>query len=180
MKHLLFQLLFLATIISFSSCSSDETYEDLLNAEKELISNYIEQNNINVIETLPTNNNWGANDYYKTSDGFYIHIVDTGEIGAEVKTGQKVMARYYKISLQTPPDTVRRNWTTSESAYPEEIVFDLITENPIPSKGIQKAISIMKRHNSAAKIIVPSKLGTTEDKDAVIPYFYDLKIKLIE
>lgn len=176
MKQIVSLLLFCLSLLIFIACANSDSYEKKLDAEKALVSDFIKNNNINVIGSLPANNAWGENDYYKTDDDFYIHIVDTGEIGTEVKTAQLVLARYYKINLIG--DTILRKWTTSDATYPEEITYAL--GSPTPSYGIQKAISIMKRHNSEAKFIVPSKLGNDIDANAVTPYFYHLKIKLTE
>lgn len=176
----IFSLVILSTSLIFLivSCAGSDTYEKQLEAEKELVSDFIKRNNINVITTLPANNSWGPNDYYKTDDDFYIHIVDTGEINTQVISGQLVLARYIKSTLDANPEIVINKWTTSDSPYPEDITYNLSSKSPSP--GFQLAISIMKRHNSEATFILPSKLGTSVDADAVIPYFYHAKIQLTE
>ncbi len=177
MKQITYILLFSFSLIILAACSSSDTYEKKLDAEKSLVSDFIKKNNINIISALPSDNIWGENDYYKMDDDFYIHIVDTGEYGTEVKISQLVLARYYKITMTG--DTVLRKWTSSEKTYPEEITFSPYTSYK-PSPAIQRAILIMKRHNSEAKFIAPSKLGTDIDANAVTAYFYHFKIKLAE
>lgn len=176
MKKILPVLLISLSFLFLGACSNDDTYEKQLEAEKALIADFIKKNNIQVVTELPTNTGWGENMYYKTTDGFYIHIVDTGEINTEVKPGQTVLARYYQVNLLG--DTTLRLWTTSEKAYPEEITYLVTSETTCPA--FHNAISYMRRHNSEAKFIVPSKMGLSKDKNAVVPNFYHFKIKLTE
>ena len=44
--------------------------------------------------------------------------------------------------------------------------------------GWQVALKYMKYTDSECKIICPSKLGFSNENSAVIPYGYDLKIKI--
>lgn len=161
----------------FNSCVSEtETYEVQLNAEKKAISDYIKRNNIIVTETKPKVGEWGTNIYYKTPNGLYIHIVDNGVEGDTIVSGAIVLARYYKISLTTPPDTVSRYWDPAIYPYPYEFPYQI--SDGYTSLAFHEAAGIMKNHNSVAKIIVPSKLGNDIDSESVTPYFYDLKIKI--
>lgn len=182
----IFSFIFLFTIILFTffSCSSDSgSYENLLKAEKSSISSYISRNNIKVITTAPTNNVWADNEYLLTSTGLYIHVVDTGTVDTSsvnsgtVSSGQLIIARYYKITLDASPDTIVKNWTAADYPYPLEFNYQVSAVSTVPT-AFHEAVKYMKHTNSKAKIIVPSKLGITTDVDNVIPYFYDLKIKL--
>jgi hypothetical protein len=159
------------------ACSTDpSSYENLSKEEKSSIANYIARNNIKVISKVPTNNIWAENEYLRTSNGLYIHIVDTGNaLPDTVVSGQLVISRYRKISLDAEPDTVKSFWTTAESPYPYEFSYNVSGE---AFTGFQEAVSIMKRNNSVAKIIVPSKIGTSDDLDAVKAYAYDFKFIL--
>ncbi|MDR3705774.1 MAG: DUF4827 family protein [Paludibacteraceae bacterium] len=169
----------IAVLVTFVSCSSDSSsYENLLKAEKSSISSYISRNNINVISSAPTNNVWGDKDYLLTSTGLYIHIVDTGEVSsATVISGQLIISRYNKITLDAVPDTIIKDWTSADYPYPLEFNYKVSSLTTVPT-AFHEAVKYMKHNNAVAKLIVPSKLGTTTDVNNVIPYFYDLKIKL--
>lgn len=173
-------LVFLSlSLFIFNSCVSEtETYEVKLNAEKKLISDYISRNNIVVTETQPADGAWGDNIYYKTPTGLYIHIVDHGDVGDTVVSGANVLARFYKVTLSLPSDTVSRYWEPAVYPYPYE--FRYMISDSYTSMAMQEAVGYMKNHNSVAKLIVPSKLGTSIDIEAVVPYFYDLKIKIAQ
>lgn len=178
MKKQIFGLLSaLLLVLLAASCSSDpDSYENLLSDEKDLISSYISRNGINVVSTLPADGAWGPNDYYLTPNGVYVHIVESGDVNSTpVYSGQLVIARYYQMTLAAVPDTVFRLWTTIESPYPFEFKYANTSE---ASVGFHEAVKYMKYDGASAKLIVPSKQGTSADANSVIPYAYDLKIKL--
>ena len=182
----IFSLAFISIsfILFIAACSSaTQTYETQLAAEKKATANFIKDKNITVVNSIPANNIWGENVYYLTSSGLYIHLDSIGLVNTNVQKGQLVLARYRKIAIESlgvnnQPDTILNIYTTADRAYPDEITYDSLSA--IPCKGFQQAISIMRRHNSVARIIVPSKLGNTTDADAVLPYYYDFKIELTE
>ena len=180
MRKFIFPLvLFLGAVLA--SCSSDpDSYENLLADQKEAISKFIDRNNIDVRSHEPED--WsvvGENVYYKTADGLYIHLVDTGDVGGDsdiVQNYQLIIARYNKITLDVVPDTIVRYWNSIDAPYPYE--FNYLVGDGETSDAFHAAVSIMKRNNAVAKLIVPSKLGTDEDEDAVKAYYYDFKIQL--
>ncbi len=178
MKKLLFILNIAIFAGLFSACTSDDSkaYADLIDDEKEAISDYISRNNIEVISQAPANGIWGANQYLLTGSGLYIHIDSIGDADTPaLTTGKLIIARYNKITLNIEPDTVYRNWTPADYPYPTEFYYGTSTD---VSYAFQEAVSIMKNNNSQAKLIVPSKIGSTEDINNVIPYAYDFKIKI--
>lgn len=180
MRKFLF-LFVLALGAILASCNSDpDSYENLLADEKESISKFIKRNNINVISSLP--DDWGTvgeNDYYLDGNGLYIHIVDTGAVGDTVNVAayQLVLARYNKITLDSEPDTIIRYWDPIDAPYPLEFLYAVSDET---IDAFQLATKYMKKSNSVAKLIVPSKLGTEEDVNAVIAYYYDFKISFTD
>lgn len=162
-----------------TSCNSDpDSYENLLADQKEAISKFIKRNNINVISSIPEDNIWGENDYYLTSSGLYIHIVDTGSVATDtVAAYQLVLARYNKITLDADPDTIVRYWDPIDAPYPLEFLYGVSDET---IDAFQYATKYMDRNNSVAKLIVPSKLGSDDDVDAVTAYYYDFKISFTD
>jgi hypothetical protein len=173
-----FFLALTALVVFVSACSSTaDDYEELLNAEKKSIEDFIKRNNITVIDQLPEGD-FAPNEFYRTSSGLYINIVRKGEGTTAVRNNQQVLARYYKITLEAQPDTIVRNWDTSGGyTEPDSYYYNY---NTYEFPAFHEAFGLMKYHDSEAKLIVPSKIGTSADKDDVIPYFYHLKIKLGE
>ncbi len=171
-----FLFLFFALAITLSSCN-DITYATELKNEKILIQEFIKRNKINVITELPADSTiWNENDYYyNEDDGLYFHLINPG-VGAEVETNDVVVIRFKQYTLAPPleADTVN-NWTTIDSQLPTTFVYGNDTEI---STAFQEAASYMKRNDSEAKIIVPSKINFETFWDPATPMGYDIKIRI--
>lgn len=173
---LLIILLFSAILISCNS-SDDPTYAQQLKDEKELIADYIKRNNIKVVTDKPTSFPWGENVYYLTSTGMYIHLMSEGDITNTADTLVKndlVIPRFYQYTLNTKSDTIS-NWNTID--YPFPTTFNYLDYSQV-CVGWHEAVGYMKRNNSRAKFILNSKLGFTPTGNEVIPYEYEMIIKI--
>ena len=181
----LFFLIFLTSIVA-SSCSSTETYAQLLDDEQALIHGFIVRNNILIVSTFPVDTPWvskgenawvknGRDVYVLTSSGLYFHMINPGTSiskGDTLMLKNTVVPRFKQYSLGLPSDTIS-NWNTVDYPYPSDFTYGDLTQS---CKGFQEAVSYMKRNYSEAKIIVPSKIGFNADMMSVTPYGYDLKI----
>jgi hypothetical protein len=171
----LFFLIFIISLVS-SSCSNTKTFAQQLDDEQTLISAYIKRNNINVLTTFPADKKWKENDYVKTGSGLYFHLVDSGGSKIDTTTLQlknTVIPRYKQYALSLAADTTSY-WTTIDFGYTPDFVYGDLTQSCL---AFQEAVSYMKRNDSQAKIIVPSEIGFTADKNSVTPYGYTLKIR---
>lgn len=182
-KFLVFAISFLTTIMCFTSCEDDSSYANLLSKEKTLISNYVKRNNLQVTETLPADTAWGDNLYYKNSDGLYIHIIksadrDSGIVNKDtVKINHLVIYRYQKWTIDEDSSLVASSF---ESSTPNEWAYG-VTSDSNYFIALYEALTMMRYNGTAAIVIVPSKLGTSDDVDDVIPYRYVFKpIKLAD
>ena len=175
-SYLLF-LGFLFSIIA-SSCSDTKTYSQELDVEQALIKNFIKRNNIKVITSLPTNGNWGPNDYYKSSSGLYFHMVNPGNTSSmdTLMSKNTVVTRFKQYTLDAVSDTIS-NWNTIDYPYPETFTYGDATQSCV---GFQEVVYYMKRNDTEAKIIIPSGIGFSTYKNAVTPQGYDLKIKILK
>jgi hypothetical protein len=178
MKRLSILLLSVFTLLLVaSSCSNTKTYAEQLNDEKTLIADYIKRNNINVITTLPKYvSDWKEKDFYLSSSGMYFHMVNAGDTASKDTLAYKdiVVPRYIQYTLNVVSDTISK-WSTIEYPYPDKFSYGEMTQS---CKGFQEAVSYMKRNDTQAKIIVPSKLGFSTNLTSVTPMGYDLKIKI--
>jgi len=164
--------------IAVSSCSDTVTYAEQLKAEKATIKAYLAQNGINVISKVPANNVWGEKDYLLTSDGLYFHLVNPGDVKSKdtVEVYNTVVPRYYEYTLNEPADTTINNWSTIDYPYPSSFIYGVSSQS---CTGFQEAVSYMKRNNSIAKLIIPSKIGFySTSTTSVVPYGYYLKIQI--
>jgi len=177
----LFFLIFITSILA-SSCSSTETYAQLLNDESTLIHNFIVRNNIQIINSFPADSIWvknGKDLYVQTSSGLFYHLINPGVSITPDDTlmlKNTVVPRFVQYSLGIPSDTVS-NWSTIDYPYPSDFVFGDLTQS---CKGFQEAVSYMKRNYSEAKIIVPSKIGFNANMMSVTPLGYDIKIQILK
>ena len=163
------------------SCKSN-IYSEQLKAERALIENYIARQGIVVVDTLPADDKWGEKVYYRVPDydNFYFHMVELGDTlssaeEAEIESGETVLLRYKRYTLEEYPDTIY-NWTTMDSSEPIKLQY--MVQSETSCTGWQVALKYMKYHDAQCKIICPSKLGFSEENSSVTPYGYDLKIKI--
>ncbi len=71
-------LALLATAIS--SCDSNLTYANQLDAEKTSIKDFITNNSYKVVDTIPSVVPWPDGVFYLTESGLYVHVLDTGAL----------------------------------------------------------------------------------------------------
>lgn len=175
MKRLIYYISFaFLAIVSISSCN-DTTYAKELKLEKILIDEFIKRDTINVIKGTPTDTTiWGEKDYYLLDDGLYFHLVNRG-IGDEVVAANDIVVpRFRQYTLKVVSDTIN-NWTTIDFSHPSDFVYGDLTQS---CTAFHEAASLMKRNESEAKIIVPSKIGFKDNWTPATPMGYDLKIKI--
>jgi hypothetical protein len=171
-KISIFLALSFAIVLILASCSDSVTYAEQLKAEKELIADYIKRNNIKVVTTMPEK--WDDNVYYKSESGLYFHLISQGDVtGDTLVKNDEVIARYYRYTLDSEPDTLDR-WSTVNYPYPETYNYKDYTQ---ACTGWHEAFSYMKYNYSRAKIIVYSKIGFTEASESVTPYCYEMRIQ---
>ena len=176
----LFSKLFLFLIVIavvFSSCSNNVTYAEQLKAEKELIADYIKRDSIKVVTEFPTKFPWDKNVYVLTKSGMYFRLVEEGDKTNPADSLVKndlVVPRFYQYTLNTVSDTIS-NWNTIDYPLPTTFYYKDLTQ---VCKGWHEAVSYMKYNNSRARFILYSKLGFTSNDNSVIPYGFDMKIKI--
>lgn len=164
---------FIATCFA-TSCSDTVTYAEQLAAEKKLIKQYIKDHNINVLSKSPTV--WGENDYVLTSTGLYYHLVDSGDTSYKVDTGDIVVPRYIEFSLADPTDITTSNLSVADYPFPATYSYKMSTT--VLCAAFRQAIDSMKYSGARAYLIIPSKIGFYSTADDVVPYGYDLNIKI--
>lgn len=159
--------------VTISSCS-DTTYAQELKQEQTLIKDYIKRNNIHVISKLPADNAWGENDYYLSSTGLYFHLSNPGVGTDTLELMNTVIPLYFQISLTENPDTTS-NWSTVDNPYPPSFIYGNSSES---SSAFQEAASYMKKNESEARLIVPSKINFETFWKPATPTSYILRIKI--
>ena len=172
------QMMLMGVVMLVAYGCNNNIYSEQLKKERELIENYISRSGIQVVDTLPADDAWGDNVYYRVPDydNYYFHMVELGDTTqVEIESGEDVLLRYKRYTLEEYPDTLF-NWSTMDSADP--IKFKYMVNSDMSCTGWQVAIKYMKYTGAQCKIICPSKMGFSEENSTVTPYGYDLKIKI--
>lgn len=170
--------LLLAGVAFILAGCNGNTYSDLRKKEDKLIANYISRNNLVILTEEPDSAHvWAEKEYYKVRgyDNFYYHQILKGDTAQEIVTNDVIVPRYKKFSLEENADTLSY-WTTLDQAYPLEFHYGNTSELDIIAWHL--AIKQMKYAESQCEIIVPSKLGSSNDQTTVTPYVYILSIKV--
>lgn len=171
-KEIVFAL-FLGCLF-MTSCKEESSYAVQLKAEKALIKEYISRMGISVIEEWPEDSVFAENQYLLTSSGLYIQLLDKGQGTDTVEYNDIIVLRYKKYGLTEYADTLSY-WTTSDTPYPIEFNYGVTSD--LACSAWHEAISYMKRMQSQARIIVPSKIGFSDDSSSILtPYGYEMKI----
>lgn len=193
-------ILLLGTMALMITGCAGNTYSNLRKQEDRLIANYLSRNNIRVLTEEPdVNYVWGEKDYYKVSgyDNLYFHLHQRGDsirvdsvsptvndtVDLSIIRNDVIIARYKKFALTENADTLSY-WTTMDQAYPYEFVYGVTSGTAsgyaqiCEAVGWHVAVGLMKYPESICEILVPSKLGFSDDETSVTPYVYILKIKV--
>lgn len=175
MKKINLSALLLSIVFILVGCNNN-TYSDDLKEEQKLIENFIQRQGIQVVTEEPKE--WKENVYWKLPDydNYYFHLVNPGDTAsAELEAKDKVLLRYRQYTLEAYADTIS-NWTTLDNPNPVELQY--MVSSSSSCTGWQIALQYMKHSDAECKIICPSKLGFSDQNSSVIPYGYDMKIKI--
>lgn len=178
--HYCFATLILLSLV-VSSCSDTVTYASQVAAENSLVSDYLSRNKINAISTLPTDTAYWSknkNDYFHSASGLYFHLIKggSGATGDTIRIRDLVISRYEAYSLTAIPDTTVSNLSTTAFPNPPSFIFGSGVYTGL-CVAFNEAASYMKRNDSEARIIVPSKIGFAADAQAIKPMSYLIRIK---
>ena len=179
MKKASIYIIFLAVCI-FAGCNNN-TYSNALKEEEKLIENFIKLQGIQVVNEEPTE--WGDKVYWKIPgyDNYYFHLVERGDTTKPaLKVKDNVLIQYIQYTLNAYADTIRYwNADDYQGATPQ---IQFTPANMMPPEnactGWLIALEHMKYTGAECKIICPSKLGFTNQNSNVIPYGFDMKIKI--
>lgn len=181
---------FLALTIAFSAlvftaCDDNEyVYSNQLNKERKIIADYIKREGINILKERPADGKWGEKDYIEVDgyDYLYFHLISPGDASQDtVRNGDKVALRYKCYTLDEYADTIDNRWSTTSAAYPVEFRYG--ASDATIAAAWEIAVKEMYFTDAECRIICPSKLDIARDEDKdnrqdVVPYGYDIKIKI--
>ena len=167
-KLFLFVLAFFATSIFFA-CNKTKTAEELLQDEKKATDRFIAENGF--IITSDSAEMYNANVFFKTKEGLYIHVIDSGK-GRNYKAqyNQEVLVRFTNITY-FKDDTTKYLGNMSAASSP----FTFRYGNPYSYSGLscegwRIGLSFVSE-NAVVNLIVPSALQPSSDQSSFSPIY---------
>jgi hypothetical protein len=177
-KIFLFVLPITGLFIAFSSCDNSKTAQEYLREEKKAIERYIDRKGIGVTsDYLPAfkngTNGFETNKYFRTTEGLYIHVVDSGN-GKRVRPLlDEVLVRfdyYFDIKAYAGGDTTQ--YTLPYTQFPVEFKYGTGSYSSyFACNGWAIPLSYMGE-GAIIDLIIPSSLGSQSDNSAYRPVFY--------
>jgi len=166
--------LIIISCISFS-CKQSKSLQELLQEEKKAIDRFITMNDFVILKDYPADSIFKENEYYRTSDGLFFHVVDLGN-GKRVKPADDVSVRYEYF--QYIKDVVSGDTTTYNflSYQPFSFVYGISATYMSASSPVCQGWVIPLSYvgeNAVIDIIIPSSLGSYNDYNtSIAPVFY--------
>jgi len=175
-KTVIFILSFI--LIGFiHSCDNKKSMQEYIREEKKAIERYILSERIEVLNKYPEDSIFNENQYFKTSEGLYMNVVDRGNTDHRAQPLRDlIIVRFdylYEIKAYV-------SGTTDSIVYkgdsPIEFQYDrnyrIISDRTgyacpgfaIPLKYIGEG--------AVVNLIIPSELGSTYDNNRFAPVFY--------
>lgn len=172
-KPIVFILSVLSIAIALSSCSKSKTAQEMMRDQQKAIKKYIDWNDIKLIKeedgkAFPKE--FKENEYYLTSDGLYIQVIDTG-IGVKYTTGEYVNIRFdttMDIEAYVTGD-VEGPSTISHIYFPYTLIYGLNDYTNANDGKLELACDgwiyplRFVGKGAAVNLIVPSKHGSSYD-----------------
>ena len=166
-------ILILLPLFFITACSKRKTLTELRQEEREAINKYIKEQGIQVIKEFPTDTVFAENEYFLSSSGLYIQVVEKGIGGTPLK-GDEILLRFYEFNMEG--DTTTRAMDKDDTTNAYSFKYDYGEA----CVGFNEAMSYLQ-HNSKAKLIIPSSIGfSVTAQKTITPYRYEfnsVKIK---
>ena len=177
-RHFFIISLLAISIAFFISCKDDTaTYAEELEAERELIEDFISRQQIKVVEEMPAEFPWPDKVYYKSKSGLYFRLTNRGDYlsSDSIVYREQIVTKYDQYGLGVKPDTISTQ-STVQLAHPKEFTYG---DHSQACVAWHEAVGYMKYNNAEAQLIVPSKIGFSNFSRPATPVGYDLTIRVL-
>ena len=160
------------------SCKKTKSLSELRREERKSISDFIKDNNIEILDAFPADTVFEDNQYFLDDDGLYIQIPKDEEgnpmngDGGVPEKGDEIVVNYYEITMSG--DTVTRMWSPTEYGH-EVPVFTYDVDYRIAAFNI--AAKYLQSRGEA-NLIVPSKIGFQRAQNSITAYRYRVRFKI--
>lgn len=180
MKHLSsFLLTSLVLLIGLNSCT-EETYADKRNKEKELFETYLQENDIQIIDTKDSAKwfraemPWPENTYYKTYRGAYVRMIQNDTTRRATSTGCEVTLRYDSYDLEGNELNSNRNIDSRDG-----LLYVYTPGGTSPFVAVNDVTPMMHHGNLEGlcqmDILIDSQIGSSDQQEEVITVKMEIK-----
>ena len=182
MRKIPFLLIAFFAFIGFS-CNDFESMQEKLRKEKKAIEAFIKRNDINVLNEYPKDGVFGENDYFRTAEGLYIQVVDSGNGTRVVPYIDEVQVRFdYLLDIKEHmSDETTGKYLGETLGLPKEFIYGNsasyakdINHN-LPCDGWALPLAYVGER-AIVNLIVPSSLAGSSYSNNFTPlYFKNLR-----
>jgi hypothetical protein len=179
-KTLVFVIaLIVALAYSLTSCDKQKSLQERLQEERRAIERYIKRNGLVILDEYPEGRAFGEKEFFRTSDGLYIHVVDSGNGQRAVPLENEVTVRFeYRHDIAVS-DTSITYWNQTSLIQPFSFKYGLSQSYTVSGSlvcvGWVYPLSYVGKL-AVVDLIIPSALGSTEDNNVnygvINPVFY--------
>jgi hypothetical protein len=157
-----------------SSCNNGKSLQEMLQEEQKAIDRFIRDNDLVILKDYPSDSVFKENEYYRTTDGLFFQVVDSGN-GTRVQPLNQVCVRYdYSQSVENyaSGDTSK---FTFPNVVPYTFVYGVTSTYWISGSEVCQAwvepLSYVGE-NAVVNMIIPSAIGSADNNGTVTPMFY--------
>ena len=174
-KVVVFILSFILLIGISISCDNSKSMQEYIREEKKAIERYILSQRIEVLDEYPQDSVFKENQYYKTSEGLYMHVVDPGNTERRIQTYGEVLLRFdYMYYIKNYVSGSTDSIAISYVYFPIEFRYGIsysIDPTGLACAGFAIPLSYVGE-GAVVDLIIPSELGNTNDNGSFAPVFY--------
>ena len=155
--------------------------QEYIREEKKAIERYILMQKIEILKEYPKDHVFQENQYYKTSEGLYMHVVDRGNTNRRVQTYNEVCVRfdylyYVKSYVSAATDSARLacHIEVSYAYLPVRFRYGItysIDPTGLACSGFAIPLTYVGE-GGVVDLIVPSELGNANDNNNIAPVFF--------
>lgn len=173
-------MLLIGVAILAPSCSkSQRTYTEMLKDERKAIKKLMDSLDIRVIDDYPKDSKFAENEFFKTSSGLYINVVDTGNGNRAVLGSTVIHARFEIEYMDILSKTVYKYDGHDNHFFPLTFTYgtqmsrgeSFWANMGLLGEGLTEGLSYVGE-NGVVNLIVPFKLGGQGQQRGGDPVYY--------
>jgi hypothetical protein len=158
------------------SCNKEKSLQERLQEEKRAIERYIDRNKFVILNDYPKDGVFKDKEYYKTADGLYIHVVDSGNGQRAIPLKDEVTVRFeYRHDILVS-DTSILWWSSGGRVNPFSFIYGLSQSYTVAGSSFECVGWVLPLtyvgERAVIDLIIPSALGSYNDNNNINPVFY--------